>query len=529
VLCARDITERVEAYEALRRSDERLSALLRHSSDVVVVVSADGSLSYISPSAHLVLGYPPGSHLGTKLMDFVHPDDRVRVRDALTERLLSNERVTAVELRVAHADGSWRILELVATNRIDDPVVGGIVCNLRDITDLRRAQDETIRNARRFEAMLANLSDLVSVIDADGQMIYLSPATLRILGRHAEDRLGASIFDFIHPDDKARTLGEFARARERAGLIGPFDTRVLHQDGAYRTFEVRANNLLDDPAVNGIIVSSRDVTERVHSDAALRAAELARHQHEAELARHRLEAELIETRRLESLGRLAAGVAHDFNNLLGVILNYASAAAHQVDAASSAGRDIARIRQAAEQATDVTRKLLTFGRADAVNVEDFDLNELVRDITQLVDRSFGAEISVTNRLSPGPCCVHADRGQIEQMLMNLLLNARDAIVDRGTVLVATELTAPTRSGAKRAEVVLTVADTGSGMSAEVLRRAFEPFFTTKPAERGTGLGLSTAHAVATRAGGHIAIESDLGVGTTVRVRLPGCASPAPSD
>jgi signal transduction histidine kinase len=164
-----------------------------------------------------------------------------------------------------------------------------------------------------------------------------------------------------------------------------------------------------------------------------------------------------------------------------------------------------------------------------VNVEDFDLNELVRDITQLVDRSFGAEISVTNRLSPGPCCVHADRGQIEQMLMNLLLNARDAIVDRGTVLVATELTDPTRSAAKRAEVVLTVADTGSGMSAEVLRRAFEPFFTTKPAERGTGLGLSTAHAVATRAGGHIAIESDLGVGTTVRVRLPGCASPAPSD
>lgn len=651
VLCARDITERVEAHEALQRSDERLNALLRHSSDVVAVITAEGELSYLSESAAQLFGYPYGSHLDATMMDFVHPDDRARVLDALAVALRTTERHTSVELRVGRADGTWRDLELVATNCIDDPAVNGIVCNLRDITDLRGAQNAVTANARRSEAMLANLSDLVSVIDAGGNMTYLSPATRRLLGRRAADRHGASIFDYVHPDDAERAADQLTHALANPGLLAPFETRVLHDDGTYRTFEVRANNLLDDPAVKGIIVNSRDITERVNAEtalhdserlyrtivetadegiwmidanavttfanprmaqmhgttsdamigrhvfefmgdegrqvtkhylerrragiaehhdfkfvrsdgstywatmsasplidqdgtyqgaialvtdvtqrrqaeAALREVELERRRHEAERERLRLEAELQQTRRLESLGRLAAGVAHDFNNLVGVILNYAAAAAKRLDPTDPVANDVGHIHHAAEQAAGVTRKLLTFGRADPVNPEIVDLNELVDSVTQLVDRSFGERITIATQLAAGGCHIYADRGQIEQLLMNLLVNARDALPSGGTITVTTQrstdpaLPAPDSTGC---DTVLTVADDGIGMSPDVVVRAFEPFFTTKPAESGTGLGLATVHAIVTRAQGHVSINSEVAVGTTVRVRLP--ASP----
>ena len=652
VLRARDITERVEAYEEVRRHDDRLNALLRHSSDVVVVITADGTLAYVSPSAPQLLGYPHRTHVGSRAMGLVHPDDRERVREALLSARRDHEHHAIVELRIAHADGTWRDVELVATNGLDDPAINGVVCNLRDVTDLRAAQNHIVANARRFEAMLANLSDMVSVIDPEGKMTYVSPAAERLHGRVAADRVGGDIFDYIHPDDARYAADQLQRARSSPGLLPPFEARVRHEDGTYRTFEVKANNLLHDPAVNGIIINSRDVTDRVAAEAALRnnerhyrsivetanegvwiidadavttfvnrrmaemmgvgttdmvgrhlfeyldddarstatakldqrragvtgeydtkferddgstfwamvsaspligddgtyqgsialvtdisdrraaeanqrAAEVERLRHRAEIERHRLEAELDQARRLESLGRLAAGVAHDFNNLIGVILNYASVAIKQLDEGDPVVEDVAKIQRAAEQAADVTRKLLVFGRADRVHPEVFSLNDLVEDVTELVEGSFGDGITVERLLDPDRCEVRADRGQFEQLLMNLLVNARDALTDGGKIRVATQLAAdPEQPGTRTSQhIVLTVSDNGSGMTPEVLGRAFEPFFTTKPAERGSGLGLATVHAIVARAEGHISVESAVGVGTTIRIRLSNVAVP----
>ncbi|HWS48193.1 MAG TPA: PAS domain S-box protein [Acidimicrobiia bacterium] len=649
VLCARDITPRVEAHEALQRSEDRLSALLRHSNDIVCVLDPDGAVSYISPSAARRLGYDGEIRVGTNVFDFVHPDDLQRVREVLASipGLDPGQRIS-VELRVAHGDGSWHDFEVVVSDGSDDPAVAGIVCNARDVTDLRNARAQVSVYERRFEAMLANLSDLISVIDANGNMSYLSPATRRLLGRNADDRLGASILDFVHPDDLEATTQRLHDALLVPGLIAPFETRVLHEDGTYRIFEVRANNLLHDPAVNGIIVNSRDITDRVNAEAALRANErlyrtivetanegiwmsdannvttfvnrrmaemlgvqpgdmigrnpfdfvnddglrlandnlehrrrgesgqfdfefvrddgtsfwamvsasplidengtyhgsiglitdltermwaeaelraavVEREHNRAELERHRLEAELDQARRLESLGRLAAGIAHDFNNLMGVILNYASVAAKQLTENEPAAQDLARIQRAAEQAADVTRKLLVFGHADPVHPEVFDLNELVADLAELIGGSFGDEVGVVAQLAAERCPVEADRSQIEQLVTNLLLNARDALPSGGTITVTTACetdAAAAREGETRDHVVLTIADNGVGMEPEVPKRAFEPFFTTKPAERGSGLGLATVHTIAARARGHVSIKSVPMAGTTVRVRLP---------
>ena len=645
VICARDITERVEAHAALQCSEDRLSALLRHSGDVVAVVSADATLSYVSPSAPALFGYAYGSHLGRNVLDLVHPDDLARVLDALAARISTTEKRHPIQLRVAHADGCWRDIELVSSNLLDDPAVNGIVLNLRDVTALRRTERELAANSRRFEAMLANLSDLVSVVDAQGTMKYVSPAVERVVGRRAADRVNASIFEFVHPDDAEFAVSKLRDALVTPGLVAPYQVRLLHEDGTYRVFEVSGNNLLEDPAVRGIIVNSRDVTDRVaaetallnserlyrtivetadegiwmideyavttfanrrmaemlgttvdamigrdlvdymdaegraitaknlerrragiaerhdfkfrrsdgttfwamistspltdpdgsyegaialvtditdrrRTEAALRVAELEQHRQQSEIERHRLIAELARAQRLESLGRLAGGVAHDFNNLIGVILNYTTAIAKHIDKANPAAADLIQVQRAAENAADLTRKLLIFGRLDRGHPEIVDVNDLVVEAAELVERPFGTGIAIVTDLSAEDCLTRADRGQIQQLLMNLLVNARDALPDGGTITVTTEHE-PIARPAQASRIMLSVTDDGVGMSSDIVQRAFEPFFTTKLPEHGSGLGLATVHAIVTGAGGDIAIDSQPGDGTTVRIRLPG--------
>jgi len=626
---------------------ERNAVLAQYASDVVLIVDADLKVQYLSPSAERQMGYREEEWLGHSALDAVHPDDVERAAEAFGRALGTPGVNEPLEIRAKQIGAGWRWFEVVASNLIEHPAIRGVVLCARDINDLRDTQSQQIADLRRFDALLANLSDMVTVIDAHGNMSYVSPAAQQLVGRQAEDRLGASIFDYVHPDDAPRAADVLAQALATPGHTTEFDARVLHEDGTYRTWEVRAKNLLDDPLVQGIIVNSRDVTDRVKVEAALheserlyrtivenanegiwiidtdavttfantrlaamfglpaaaivgrhvfefldnagrdaatlrlerrragigeqhdiqlyrqdgsafwalisaaplmdddgtyhgsialvtditdrrnneadlRAALFAQQRQKAELDRHRLEAELNRSRRLESIGRLAAGVAHDFNNLVGVILNFAAAAAKQLEPASSAAGDIAQIQYAAEQAAEVTRKLLTFGRADPLRLEVFDLNEIIVDVIQLVDRSFGQEIALAKQLTPHPCLIEADLSQTEQLLMNLLINARDALPNGGTIRVSTEsgdTTSSTEDGTPPS-VVLTVADNGIGMSPDVLARAFEPFFTTKNPDRGTGLGLATVHSIVTRANGHVRIESTPQRGTTVKVSLP---------
>ena len=514
-----------EAHDRLEA--ERARELARHTSDIVLIVDQEARVRYLSPSAERLMGYHPDEWLGRNALEVIHPDD-VDLAAGAFGRALERPGVNEpLEIRVRQVGNGWRWFELVATNLLENPAIAGVVLCARDITErveaheaLQRSQRRIAADARRFEAMLANLSDMVTVIDANGNMTYVSPAAERVVGRHAEDRIGASIFEYVHPDDASLAGEKLAQALASPGLLAPFEIRLRHEDGTYRVFDVSVNNLLDDPAVEGIIVNSRDITDRVAAEAALRWAEVERHRQRAQLERHRLEAELAQSQRLESLGRLAGGVAHDFNNLVGVILNYTAALARQLDAGGPAAADLLQIQRAAEQAAGVTHKLLIFGRVDRGNPEVVDVNQLVIESTQLVDRPFGDQISLVTALDSGGCRTYADRTQIEQLLMNLLLNARDALPDGGTITVATQLeTSADDEPARR--VVLTVTDDGTGMTPDVLRRAFEPFFTTKLPEHGSGLGLATVHAIATATGGHVAIDSQPGAGTSVRVTLPG--------
>jgi nitrogen-specific signal transduction histidine kinase/CheY-like chemotaxis protein len=270
--------------------------------------------------------------------------------------------------------------------------------------------------------------------------------------------------------------------------------------------------------------SVRDLTERRAS----------------EQVRDTLEARLRQSERLESVGRLVGGIAHDFNNLLAIVLNYSDFIARRLAPGDPNHDDLAQIRAAGERATRLTRQLLTFARRGPVHREDLSLNTLIEQLRDLLRRSLTESITIELQLAEDPWSVHADHGQIEQLLLNLVVNAGDAMPNGGRVVIATANVEYDDDSARQHPdlrpdryVQLTVTDTGVGMTKEVLDRAFEPFFTTKGQGKGTGLGLSTAYGVAQQAAGSIALYSEVGKGTTVRVWLPASTSaeqhaPAPA-
>jgi hypothetical protein len=290
----------------------------------------------------------------------------------------------------------------------------------------------------------------------------------------------------------------------------------------------------------GVLVSAavRDVTERLEIQA-------ERERLRAQAERERLEGQVHQSQRLESLGQLAGGVAHDFNNLLAVILNYTAFISEQVTAAAAEGddrdrwaavsQDVAQVQRAVERATRMTHQLLAFGRREVVRPEVLDLNDVVTDVQRLLQRSIGEHVELSTSLAPDLWPVLADPGQIEQVLVNLAVNARDAMPGGGTLTIETEnLTIdddPAGGGPPPGRYVqLRIGDTGTGMDAEVINRAFEPFYTTKPKGEGSGLGLATVYGIITQAGGHAHITSEPGAGTLFTAVLPATdEAPAPIE
>ncbi|HVT77401.1 MAG TPA: response regulator, partial [Acidimicrobiales bacterium] len=292
---------------------------------------------------------------------------------------------------------------------------------------------------------------------------------------------------------------------------------------------------------DGSLVSAavRDVTDRVK-------AQLEQERLRAEAERERLQVRLNQAERLESLGQLAGGVAHDFNNLLAVILNYTSFVRELVDEAAArddaqwggASRDLAQVAQAATRGAQLTRQLLTFGRRDVVQPEVLDLNAIVSDVRELLQRSIGEQIELRATLDASLWRIVADRGQLEQVLLNLAVNARDAMPDGGVLTIDTENLsvddgyASMHAGVRLGHYVrLRVSDTGTGMSPDVLDRVFEPFFTTKAPGEGTGLGLATVYGIVSQAGGVARFYSEAGLGTTFTALFPATdetASEAPT-
>jgi two-component system, cell cycle sensor histidine kinase and response regulator CckA len=359
------------------------------------------------------------------------------------------------------------------------------------------------RSDARFRALVEHSSDVTAIVDGESRLHYVSPSVTRILGYEPEELVGAPSLDVVHPEDRERVAEIFARGAAESRGVETDEFRALHKDGSWRLIEATGVNLLDDPAVAGMVMTARDVTER-----------------------RALSERLRQVQQLEAVGQLAGGVAHDFNNVLLVIRGYASVLRSSL-ADPQQIEDVDEITRAADRAADLTRQLLAFGRRRVAQPRMVGPGEIVSGIEKLLRHALPENIELVVDVPLGVSPIYADPTQIEELIVNLVFNARDAIDGPGTIAVsvgeeravgvATRISPPLAAGDY---VTLAVADTGSGVPDDVLPHIFEPFFSTKEAGVGSGLGLSTVYGIAAQAGGGIDVTPRLGGGTQFTVHLP---------
>ena len=398
-----------------------------------------------------------------------------------------------------------------------------------------------------FRALIENSSDLIAIVDANGSIRYLSPSIDRLLG-YSEDALnGRRVFDFVHPDDLDAAQGVFRRrAVDDDAAASVVVLRFRHQDGSWRAIEATGNNLLDHPAVGGIVVNARDITKRTAAEAALQQAYSQLEDRVAERtvelfkanARLRLEIEerkqtmrekeelrdqLLHAQKMEAIGTLAGGIAHDFNNLLMGIQGNVDLLALEPDLVDHSER-LDTIRGCVLSGTGLTKQLLGFARLGKYEAKATNPNELVEKSADMFLRT-RQEIRVVSNLEQAVWRVNVDRAQIEQVLLNLFINAWQAMPEGGTLSLETANVSLDGRQASRHQVSpgkyvrIAVSDTGIGMDDATMKRIFDPFFTTKVMQRGTGLGLASAYGIIRNHGGDITVRSAKDNGSTFHIFL----------
>ena len=380
-----------------------------------------------------------------------------------------------------------------------------------------RAQDDAELRSQ-LAAIVESSADAIIGKTLDGVITSWNAGAADMYGYAASEMIGRDI-SVLFPPGRADELAPILQRLRRGERVGHFETRRVRKDGTIAEVSVAVSPIRDaSGTVTGAATVARDITEHNHAAAERRAHE----------------AQMDQAERMETVGQLAGGIAHDFNNLLGAIMGFAQLAAEEAADRPALRSDIEQILSTAERAARLTRELLIFSRREPDQPERADLNAIITGIRSLLAASVGQHITQRFELAPDLPAVVADRGRFEQLLLNLSVNARDAMPDGGTLTIATrdtELAQPPArvlgnqiAPGRYAEV--TVSDTGTGMSPEVVRRIFEPFFTTKAPDHGTGLGLSTVYGIVAQAGGGISVDSAEGAGTTFHVYLPALSVPA---
>jgi PAS domain S-box-containing protein len=478
----------------------KLSSAVEQSPAIVVITDTKGTIEYVNPRFTEITGYTL---------------EEVRGRNP---RLLKSGHTTLEEYQelwgAITAGGTWRgeLLnkkkngELYWVAAAMSPIKNGegatthYLAIEEDVTE-RRSQEERLRLS---DSILQHLGNLVLVSDRDGALVYISPSVKAMLGYTPEELLGDGWWRLSFADPAEAQAMREKTIREARGEqpvdVGPRERPVVGRDGAARWI-LWSRYKGPDSLMLGL---GSDITRFKE-----------------------LEQQFLQAQKMEAVGRLAGGVAHDFNNVLTAILGYAEMLVEDLPASSAAAEDAREIRAAAERATALTRQLLAFSRKQILQTALVDLNGVVAGLDKMLRRLLGEDVELAVELEPALPLVRVDAGQIEQVILNLAVNARDAMPQGGVLAVATSVTHLTAADVARMpglspgpHVRLSVTDSGSGMTDEVRSHLFEPFFTTKEKGRGTGLGLATVYGIVTQSGGHIDVWSRLAEGTSFTVHLP---------
>jgi PAS domain S-box-containing protein len=498
-----DVTSRKEAEKALHESEARFREIAENIHEVFWVTDpAKTRMLYVSPAYEEIWGRTCAS-LYENPMSFVesiHSDDRERVLARMTSQT-SGEYDEVY--RILRPDGSRRWIH---DRAFPVHAAGGelvrVVGSAQDITELKQAEQALRESEGRYRSLFESAPDGIFVADPDGTYVDVNPSGLRMLGYSRDELLGMKRADTLALNEPSRV--DSGLTEIKPGFEYGDEWRFRRKDGSVFDADVMGTVMAD----GRILRLVRDVSER-----------------------KRMEEQLGQAQKMEAVGRLAGGVAHDFNNELGVILGYTELLIRQ--AGETQRVKLEQILKATQRASGLTRQLLAFSRKQIVDPKVLDLNALLSDLQKMLGRLIGEDVDLAIIAGADLGQVKADPGQLEQVVMNLCVNARDAMPDGGLLRIETANAELDAGHAARHEpvvpgqyVMLAVSDTGHGIEKEIASKIFEPFFTTKAPGKGTGLGLAMVYGIVKQAGGYVWVYSELGQGTTFKIYLPRIDEPA---
>jgi PAS domain S-box-containing protein len=497
--------------QALRRqaaSDEQrhtererlFSAVVESSNDAIITKALDGTITAWNPAAEHLFGYTAMEAVGEHIDLIVPPDRFAELRDILA-RIRQGEAIAHYETSRKTRDG--RLLDVSLSisplRSISGEIIGASKI-VRDITESRKIQAALNQGIEERQRIFETSQDLILVTDAEGSFVQVSPSSLTILGYRPEEMIGHSATEFIHPDDLESTRQEM-RSAQRGYLMRNFETRYVHKDGHAVTLSWMG--AWSEPVRRHFFVG-RDLTEKLAA-----------------------EAQFHQAQKMDAVGQLTGGVAHDFNNILTVITGTIGILADAVADDPQLSAITQMIDDAAERGANLTKHLLAFARKQPLQPREIDVNTLVLETIKLLRPTLGEQIQINALLAEDAWHALVDPNQLTSAVLNLSLNARDAmpaggklVIETGNVYLDEGYAAMNRDVIVGNYVMVAVSDTGIGISAENLERVFDPFFTTKEVGRGTGLGLSMVFGFVKQSNGHIKIYSEEGHGTTVKIYLP---------
>jgi PAS domain S-box-containing protein len=507
LVVALDITQQTKAEAKLREIETRFLSLVQNAPFVTYVKDTEGRYLFYNRESERVFRMGEKHYFGRTIRDIYDPTYAAAI-DAMDQKVVATGEPVLEEVRMPEGvEYEWALLVKFPIRDESGKVIGiggfDIDRTKQKRAELALADSEAQR--QRSEQRFGRIFDLVQEgiwIHVDGKIEFANPAAARLFGaKGPEELIGQQVFAFIHPDDRERALERTRHLKDQLKALPLTEMRVLGLDGKVRIGELQAVPFVQDGRIH-VISSGRDVT-----------------------AQREAESRLHQVQKMDAVGQLTGGVAHDFNNLLTVVIGALDLDLNRLP--EEVRPSVQQALRAAERGAALTHRLLAFSRQQTLIARNVDFNRLITDMGDLLRRALGEHIDVELKLAGDLWPALADSGQVENSVLNLAINARDAMPDGGKLTVETSNAHLDEDyAAHNAEVtpgdyvMMAVSDTGSGMSQEVLAHVFEPFFTTKEVGKGTGLGLSMIYGFAKQSGGHVKIYSEVGHGTTVRLYLP---------
>jgi len=502
-----DITDRKRMENVLRESEERFRTLTEKSL-VGVYIIQDDLFRYVNLAFAGIHGYEP-EEIIDKLgpLDFLTPEDKDRVVDSIRRRTVGEIEFSHHEFHIRRKDGLIRIVEAFGSRALHQgrPAVLGTII---DITERKRSEEKLFQVTERWERTFDAVPDLIAIIDTDYRIVQVNKAMADRLGSTPAECAGQVCYEAIHKTDVPPSFCPYTLTlrdwREH--------TAEVSEEGLGGNFIVSTSPIFDSvKQLIGSVHVARDITER----------------RKAEEERKLLEAQLHQAQKMEAIGELAGGIAHDFNNILTAIIGYSEIILLRMEKDSPLRHFVEQVLTSADRAAELTNSLLAFSRRQVLHTKPIDLSGVVRGLKKMLGRLISEDIDFRTTVAEGDLIVMADKGQIEQVLMNLVTNAKDAMPRGGTLTIeispvdmAERFVHAHGFGEPGNYACVSVTDTGHGMDEETRKRIFEPFFTTKEVGKGTGLGMAIIYGIIQQHNGCITVSSEMGKGTTFRIYLP---------